>query len=315
MAQRKELPVEEIVKQWKSGISQEKLADIYHVSRDTISCRIREYEVQNGEELPRAKPRKNLPMEQIVAERENGASYKQLADKYSVARETIMDRIKKYCEENGKKINTVVIKRNRKIKELPMDEIIKDWKDGFTYEELRDKYSASRTVIITRIREYKQKTGDKRVITSTMRKKWRANRKITNKNSIKPKSEAKLPDKIRMATIWKEYTDGFGVANLALKYRMTEGEIKTRLEQYQSLLLAKSYIDLNKSIAELARETELPILEVKEKIKTVLRKMVKTVPPAWYLSQRSKGYTEEQVLRIYLQQQKQKNKENVGEER
>ena len=192
--------------------------------------------------------------------------------------------------------------------ELPIDEMFEDWKNGTTYEELVKKYGVSRSTVILRIREYKMNNG------------YNTSKKIVRKNTPskarqnKPKSDTvkdKQTTKIGMAGIWREHTNGMSVTSLAIKYRMTEQEMKTKLEQYQALLFTKLYVDLNKPIEELAKENNLPILDVQEKIKMVLRKEAKNVPVDWYLKQRIKGNTEIQILKQYVLQTRQAKKKKA----
>ena len=87
--------------------------------------------------------------------------------------------------------------------------------------------------------------------------------------------------------------------------------MKRRVEQYQALLLTKAYVDFNKSIAEIARETNLPILEVKEKIKMVLKEEAKNIPAEWYLKQRIKGLTAERVIKEYILLKRKEKKSEI----
>lgn len=299
---RKDIPLNHIITDWKAGMTLEKLEQKYNIGRDTISERMREFEVESGQKLERdffeRTPKIDLPVEEIVVEWKNGAILEELAQKYGVTRNTIRRRLEDYEESTGEKLVREHSRDRRKIKkELPIDEMFEDWKNGTTYEELVKKYGVSRSTVILRIREYKMNSG------------YNTSKKIVRKNNPskvrqnKPKSDTvknKQTTKIGMAGIWKEHTNGMSVASLAIKYRMTEQEMKTKLEQYQALLFTKLYVDLNKPIEKIAEEHNLPIEDVQEKIKMVLRKEAKNVPVDWYLRKRIKGGTAEEILKEYI---------------
>lgn len=304
---KKVIPLEEIITDWKAGMTLEKLELKYKVSRDTISMRMREFEAETGKKLERdffvRTPKKDLPVEEIVAEWKSGFVLEDIAQKYGVTRNTVRRRLEEYQEETGEKLIREQSKDRRRIKiELPMEEMFEDWKNGKTYQELIEKYGVSRSTIITRIREYKSKNGYN--VSKNIIKRNKNN--ITNSNK---QNNKKIP--VRMGVVWREYTEGLSISSLALKYKTTEKDMKRRVEQYQALLLTKAYVDFNKSIAEIARETNLPILEVKEKIKMVLKEEAKNIPAEWYLKQRIKGLTAERVIKEYILLKRKEKKSEI----
>jgi uncharacterized protein (DUF433 family) len=95
---RIDLPVEEIISYYESGMTLTKIADKYGVSYKTIIARLRE----NGVKIrpSRSMKRIELPVEEIISEYESGSSALKLADKYGVSINTILYRLR----ENGVKI-------------------------------------------------------------------------------------------------------------------------------------------------------------------------------------------------------------------
>ena len=138
MPKKIELPVEEIISEYESGLSTYQLAEKYGVSSFTIRERLRE----NGVKI---RPKKiNLPMEEIISEYESGLSVLKLADKYGVNHSVIYKRL----EENGVKLRP----RDNKIK-LPMEEVISYYQSGMTTIQLAEKYGVAFNTIGRKLKE------------------------------------------------------------------------------------------------------------------------------------------------------------------
>ena len=114
--QRIELQIEEIVKKWEQGITQEKLSKEYGVSEYIIRKRISEYYEKEEKEKPKQKI--ELPIEEIVKKWEQGVTQKELSKEYGVSRVTINKRISEYYEKEEKG-------KPRQRIELPIEEIVK----------------------------------------------------------------------------------------------------------------------------------------------------------------------------------------------
>ena len=101
---RKELPVDEIVKKYEQGISQEQLGREYNVTHTTIKNSIHEY-YANKKERSSSKyivnQEINLPIEEIVEKYKNGIDEFFLADEYGVSYSTILKKIKKFYENKN----------------------------------------------------------------------------------------------------------------------------------------------------------------------------------------------------------------------
>ena len=85
---RIDLPIEEIISEYQSGLSINKLADKYGVNFNTIWRRIKE----NGVKIRSNKI--NLPVEEIISEYQAGMNIYLLADKYGVGKDVIYKRLR-----------------------------------------------------------------------------------------------------------------------------------------------------------------------------------------------------------------------------
>ena len=151
--QRIELQIEEIVKKWEQGITQEKLSKEYGVSEYIIRKRISEYYEKEEKEKPKQKI--ELPIEEIVKKWEQGVTQKELSKEYGVSEALIGRRISEYYEKEEKG------KPKQRI-ELPIEEIVKKWERGITQKELSKRYGVSKSTISKRISKYYQKKKRKK---------------------------------------------------------------------------------------------------------------------------------------------------------
>lgn len=305
---KKDIPIEEIVSEWKSGKGTRIIAKKYDVGPASILDRLHEYEEKTGQKLER-NLKKQIPMESVIEDLKNGMYLKDIAEKYGVSEDILYVRRREYEQETGNIIEDILNQvgttlNKRKKADIPVEEMIKLWQEGETYDQLAKKYGVARETVFIRKKEYEQKLGEK--LKRNKETRGRKPKKISNTGDNKSDNQ----NKIRMGIIWREYIEGLSIVNLALKYKMSEPVMRKKIHQYRALLMTKSYVDLNKSIAEIARETNLSISEVKENIKNVLRKEVTTVPIEWYLRQKTKGYTEERILKEYILLQRVKKKIN-----
>ena len=101
-----DVPIEDIIDKYENGLSQDEIADEYKVSQVYIWKRINEYYTQTGGEKPIKKSgrkRKEIPIDEIVEQYENGISQVKLAQKYETSNLVISARINEYYKSLGKK--------------------------------------------------------------------------------------------------------------------------------------------------------------------------------------------------------------------
>ena len=87
-----------------------------------------------------------LPMEEIVKDYQSGTTLAEMADWYGVSHSTIVNRLKEAGVYQPRP-------KGRQKKELPMDEIIKDYDSGMTLRKLKDKYKVSFRTLKRRLAE------------------------------------------------------------------------------------------------------------------------------------------------------------------
>ena len=194
--QRIELQIEEIVKKWEQGITQEKLSKEYGVSEYIIRKRISEYYEKEEKEKPKKKI--ELPIEEIVKKWEQGVTQKELSKEYGVSRVTINKRISEYYEKEEKG------KPKQRI-ELPIEEIVKKWEQGTTQEKLSKEYGVSGFTISKRISEYYEK-----------------------EEKEKPKQRIELP----IEEIVKKWERGITQKELSKRYGVSKSTINKRISKY-----------------------------------------------------------------------------------
>ena len=83
--------------------------------------------------LGRGRKKIELPIEEIVKKWEQGVTQKELSKEYGVSDVTIRKRISEYYEKEEKE-------KPKKRIELPIEEIVKKWKQGVTQKELSKEY-------------------------------------------------------------------------------------------------------------------------------------------------------------------------------
>ena len=174
---KKELPVEEMVKDKKNGFTQTQLEIKYGVSMTTISKRIKEYCEERGEEEPKGEltGRIELPVEDIVRKWKNGISVSELALEYEVSSTTISKRIDEYYQNKGKERPKKKTKKERKkreskpYKEIPVEEIITQIENGVEPTELAEKYEVSRNTIDRKVEKYcaEKRISEPRILRSS----------------------------------------------------------------------------------------------------------------------------------------------------
>lgn len=95
---------------------------------------------------------KNLPIETIYEEYNNGATPMELSEKYNCSVTTIRKRLIKYCEQTGLEF----IKRSRGPfkKKLPTEKIYIEYMNGESSPTLAEKYGCSKGRILNEIKRY-----------------------------------------------------------------------------------------------------------------------------------------------------------------
>ena len=106
-----ELPIEKIVEKFENGVHVKDIADEYTVSERTIYNRIDEY-YEKDKKIKvlrkRVYQKNKLPIEDIVEKYESGMSIIDISKEYGVGYELIVNRLKDYYKEQGKKMPKIL---------------------------------------------------------------------------------------------------------------------------------------------------------------------------------------------------------------
>jgi superfamily II DNA or RNA helicase/transposase len=139
-SRRLALPIDEIVADYKSGMTAKDIAKKWGVSQGTITRRLKEA----GMEIINPSAKKELPIDEIIADYKLGMSAAAIAKKWGIDRDGITKRLK----EAGIEIINPIAK-----KELPIDEIVADYKSGMSAAAIAKKWGVSAPTITSRLKE------------------------------------------------------------------------------------------------------------------------------------------------------------------
>ena len=258
MQMKIELPVKEIVEKWKNGMSQQALSEEYGVLAQTIRDRINEYYESIGETRPKKKiiiPKKEIIIEEIIQKWENGTTTKELAEEYGIPRGTMYGKIRKYYEYRERK-KPEREKSNPKI-ELPVQDILEQWKNGVSQAKLAKKYGVSIGTINNRINEAyeEERITKKEKLEQEILKRWqeggvtlkeletefrkskRSIARIINdfykrKQGILEKNQKRI--ELPIEEIIEKWLKGSKLSELAEEYGVSGGAISDRIDEYYS---------------------------------------------------------------------------------
>ena len=254
-----------------------------------------------------------IDMETIIKELKNGAPMPQILKKYDIHYNTLKSQIDRYAEEKNIDLQEIISPNNARYfrtnkVQIPIEEIVKAVEERRQLKEIADKYEVTTTTVSEQKKQYEQTHGKieckvKPVIkvrgvpinpeTYGKRKKKEFNNEKVKEEKHKKTNARKMKKKVSISELWQEYINHTPVSDLVARYGIDESVLRKQLNEYRNYLLTEAYLNHNKTIREIAQDSQLPIMEVKERIRTVLREKVPTVPTGWYLVQRSRGYTEE----------------------
>lgn len=312
------IDAEKIFKELESGKQLHKIVDEYGISYNIIVDRVKEYaemqgikeinglnleDILKGENINKGRPSKrkiDVPLEKIIEDWKSGKKIQEIADEYGVCANVIYQRLR----DSG-----VNVKRGRKrskthVNNVPIEVLVEEFANGKSYSQLAKKYEIPTSTVWHYIRKYEEENG--KIIKNNI---VEENRNALKEERVKKKTTRQAKTKkCKIDNIWKEYTNGVPISELATRYKIPDSTLKTQLKTYQDYLITKAYVEQNKSIAAISRETQLPFENVKQRVVKVLRQNIPLVDTAWYLITRSKGYTEEETLKLYMLKQKQKVK-------
>lgn len=144
-----------------SGLSYEKIGEIYNCSHTKIRLLLVEYCKNNNLELPHAEIFKNSKKEICLTPKEmydlrlKNKSYDAIASKCKCSTTKIRNEIKIYCKENNLKVPNIKTNyyNNKKI-DIPLDEMYELKRRGMSNKKIAIKYNCSENTIYRRLDSY-----------------------------------------------------------------------------------------------------------------------------------------------------------------
>jgi uncharacterized protein (DUF433 family) len=191
-----DLPINQIIDEYRNGISTIKLGEKYGCNHATIGRKLKE----NGIDVTN---RIDIPIEHIIDEYKNGTSTIELSKKYRCNRTTINKKLK----ENNIDVTNHI--------DLPIDQIIEDYKIGLSTVKLAEKYGCSSTTIAVKLRENEIKI--------------RSISEATTGSRLGDNSPCYID--LPIEEICKKYLGGISTPKLAKDYKCSVGTIKIRLRE------------------------------------------------------------------------------------
>lgn len=146
------LPNEEIYKKYISGMSLCEIGEDYGCSDRCIKKRLVDYCKENDIELTmrEATRRKiKLPIDEIYKKYQSGISAVVLGREYKCSNNTIIRKLREYCEENNLELNIINLELD-----LPVEEMYNLYASGTSSTILAEKYNCSEGTIVNRIKKY-----------------------------------------------------------------------------------------------------------------------------------------------------------------
>ena len=270
-----------------------------------------------------------IDMAKVIENLKNGVEMQEISKEYDIHYNALKSKIDQYVEENNIDIQEIITPNNeryfRKEKvEIPISEIVKAVEERRLLKQIANKYEVSATTVYEQKKNYEQVHGKieckvKPVVkvngvpidpeTYGRRKRKEPNDDKEKEAKRKKSTIRKQKKEIHIIGLWQEYRNGTPVGDLASRWVMNEGTLRKQLNEYRNYLLTEAYVNHNKTIGEIARESNLPIQDVKEIVRKVLRERVKEVPKGWEIIQKCRGYTEEQILKMYILEKRKKQNE------
>ena len=208
------LPIDEVIKDYQSGMSLKEMSDWYGVSDTTIRTRLKEAGVQILSLLERNNI--NLPMGEIIKGYQSGMSYNELGEKYGASAYIIKTQLK----EAG--VQIISAKERNKLK-FPLEQVIKDYQSGMTSTELGEKYGFCADTIRTQLKE-----AGVQII------------------SAKERNKLKFP----LEQVIKDYQSGMTSTELGKKYGYDAKTITTRLREAGVQIRKRGFGGMNKAKKE-----------------------------------------------------------------
>lgn len=207
------LPSEEIYIKYMSGMSLREIGDDYGCSDRCIKKRLVDYCEENDIELTMreaARRKIKLPIDEIYKKYQSGISAVVLGREYKCSNNTIIRKLREYCEENNLELNIISLELD-----LPVEEMYNLYASGISSTILAEKYNCSEGTVVNRIKKYcKQNKIEMPAV------------------PVKKKGNKKIASNVTGEEIYNLYLDGYTIGDIAKSKNLTKRTISEELYAY-----------------------------------------------------------------------------------
>lgn len=209
-----ELPMQDIYNMYcYEDKTSTELAKMFNCVPETIISRLRIF--ANKENLPLNireghRRKKNLPIEQIYKKYQSGISAVVLGREYKCSNNTIIRKLREYCEENNLELNIINLELD-----LPVEEMYNLYASGTSSTILAEKYNCSEVTIVNRIKKY-----------------CKQNKIEMPPAPVKKKGNKKIASNVTGEEIYNLYLDGYTIGDIAKSKNLTKRTISEELYAY-----------------------------------------------------------------------------------
>lgn len=228
----KDLPIEEIYKLHKSGLSAKMIAKDYDVHETTLLRKLHKYCDENGikfkKQINGHRPKKELPMDEVCKLYESNVSSIEIAKKFECCCTTVLSKLHDIYDncDDEKSVKS----RGKPKLDLPMDEIYELYQLEISATELAHEYGCSPATIRQKIKEYCAEND------LDMRK---------FHNSVF----------LSMEQVYSDYKKGTTYSELVNKYGFSRVTLKNRLYEY----CKENNLTLNRKVKYKSKNNNLKI--------------------------------------------------------
>lgn len=195
--------VEELLDEYKKGISLDKISENHkYINIESMKTAINAYITKKHLNSIREERYKNINGDEIDKLMHEGCSYDDIIRLYDLKTKTqVINKLNEYYKEHNLPIIDPIYAK----KELPIDKIVEDYKNGRTMQDIAEEYGVAYSVIFDRLHQAIPEN-------------------IRNKNA----------DILQQFTedIVNQYENGETLNNLARQYHVTTQKIRTFLDKY-----------------------------------------------------------------------------------
>lgn len=209
-----ELPMQEIYNMYcYEDKTSTELAKMFNCVPETIISRLRVF--AKKENLPlniREGHRRKikLPIDEIYKKYQSGISAVVLGREYKCSNNTIIRKLREYCEENNLELNIINLELD-----LPVEEMYNLYASGTSSTILAEKYNCSEGTIVNRIKKY-----------------CKQNKIEMPPAPVKKKGNKKIASNVTGEEIYNLYLDGYTIGDIAKSKNLTKRTISEELYAY-----------------------------------------------------------------------------------